>query len=183
MSNDKSGLGKFVEWLVTKKKEHNDLCHLDEAMMLEEIIKEAKSLLAQEQAQKPLADGALVEELRRIIKEICEEIKSVERSQTDYCDGTTNEVVCYIFKMMLDELKAVVSRHMPQESLAVKEPHIICLAMAKHYRLRPAMTAKAWIISLVKIGNRADKFVAHGETYWEAEKLAREFLNGLGEGK
>ena len=59
------------------------------------------------------------------------------------------------------------------------EPHIICLAAAKHYRLRPAMTAKAWIISLVKIGDRKDKFVAKGETYWQAEKIAREYLNGL----
>ncbi len=39
-----------------------------------------------------------------------------------------------------------------------KEPHIICLAASKHYRLRPAMTAKAWILSLVRIGDRADKF-------------------------
>jgi len=54
--------------------------------------------------------------------------------------------------------------------------HIICLAAAKHYRLRPAMTAKAWIISLVKIGCRADKFIAKAETYWEAERLARVFL-------
>lgn len=60
-----------------------------------------------------------------------------------------------------------------------KEPHIICLAASKHYRLRPAMTAKAWIISLVRIGNRADKFVAKGETFWEAERIAREFLNGV----
>lgn len=59
------------------------------------------------------------------------------------------------------------------------EPHIICLAAAKHYRLRPAMTAKAWIISLVRIGNRDDKFVAKGETFWEAEMKAREFLEGV----
>jgi hypothetical protein len=66
-----------------------------------------------------------------------------------------------------------------EEPLAVKEPHIICLAAAKHYRIRPAMTAKAWIISLVKIGDRNDKFVAKGETYWEAERQARAFLMGL----
>lgn len=60
-----------------------------------------------------------------------------------------------------------------------KEPHIICLAASKHYRLRPAMTAKAWIISLVRIGNRADKFVAKGDTFWEAERKAREFLEGV----
>jgi hypothetical protein len=57
-----------------------------------------------------------------------------------------------------------------------KEPHIICLAAAKHYRLRPAMTAKAWILSLVRIGDRADKFVVKGETFWEAERIARAFL-------
>lgn len=60
-----------------------------------------------------------------------------------------------------------------------RTPHIICLAAAKHYRLRPAMAAKAWIISLVRIGNRADKFVAKGDTFWEAERKAREFLNGV----
>lgn len=54
--------------------------------------------------------------------------------------------------------------------------HIICLAASKHYRLRPAMTAKAWILSLVRIGDRTDKFVAKGETFWEAERIAREFL-------
>ena len=59
------------------------------------------------------------------------------------------------------------------------KPHIICLAASKHYRLRPAMTAKAWIISLVEIGNRAGKFVAKGETYWEAEAKARAYLAGL----
>lgn len=57
-----------------------------------------------------------------------------------------------------------------------RTPHIICLAAAKHYRLRPAMTVKAWIISLVKIGDRNTKFVAKGETYWEAEAKARQYL-------
>jgi hypothetical protein len=41
------------------------------------------------------------------------------------------------------------------------------------------MTAKAWIISLVKIGDRKDKFVAKGETFWIAEKQARDFLNSI----
>lgn len=58
-----------------------------------------------------------------------------------------------------------------------REPNIICLSMAKHYRIRPNMTAKRWILSLVKKGNRNDKFVAQGETYWEAERKAIEFLN------
>ena len=61
------------------------------------------------------------------------------------------------------------------------KPNIICLAASKHYRLRPAMTAKAWIISLVEIGNRAGKFVAKGETYWDAEAKARAYLAGLPE--
>ena len=59
------------------------------------------------------------------------------------------------------------------------KPHIICLAEAHHYRLRPAMTAKAWIISLVRRGDRKDKHVFSGETFWEAERKAREYLEKM----
>ena len=59
------------------------------------------------------------------------------------------------------------------------KPHIICLAEAHHYRLRPAMTAKAWIISLVRRGDRKDKHVFSGETFWEAERKTREYLEKL----
>ena len=58
-------------------------------------------------------------------------------------------------------------------------PHIICLAEAHYYRLRPAMTAKAWVISLVRRGDRKDKHVFSGETFWEAERKTREYLEKL----
>lgn len=57
------------------------------------------------------------------------------------------------------------------------EPHIICLAAAKHYRISAVMKATAWVITLTKIGNRSDKFIAEGKTFWQAETMARMFLN------
>lgn len=75
------------------------------------------------------------------------------------------------YNLAIDDAIEAIIFNFPKD-----EPHIICLASAKHYRLRPAMTAKSWVISLVKIGNRSDKFVAKGETFWEAEKIARKWL-------
>jgi len=78
---------------------------------MEKCLLNIDQAIAEEQARNPTAPAGLVEDLKRIITETDEEIKAIERSQTDYCDGTINEVVCYVFKMMTDELKAVVSRH------------------------------------------------------------------------
>ena len=73
-----------------------------------------------------------------------------------------------------DEAASRIAALMPEP-----KPHIICLAEAHHYRLRPAMTAKAWIISLVRRGDRKDKHVFSGETFWEAERKAREYLEKM----
>ena len=81
--------------------------------------------------------------------------------------------VCCEYNIAIDDAIEAIIFHYPKSEI-----NIITLAASKHYRLRPAMTAKAWILSLVKIGNRADKFVAHGETYWVAEAKARAFLEG-----
>lgn len=91
-------------------------------------------------------------------------------------DGVTETTLCIRCIDIFSKYRAFKAKAV--EPLA-KEPHIICLAAAHHYRLRPAMTAKAWIISLVKIGNRADKFVAHGKTFWEAERIVRAYLSSL----
>lgn len=82
-----------------------------------------------------------------------------------------DQKVCCDYNIAIDDAIEAISFHFPKDTA-----HIICLAAAKHYRLRPAMTAKAWVLSLVKIGDRADKFVAEGETFWEAEAIARKFL-------
>ena len=74
----------------------------------------------------------------------------------------------------LDEAASSIAALMPEP-----KPHIICLAEAHHYRLRPAVTAKAWIISLVRRGDRKDKHVFSGETFWEAERKAREYLEKM----
>ena len=78
----------------------------------------------------------------------------------------------------LDEAASSIAALMPEP-----KPHIICLAEAHHYRLRPAMTAKAWVISLVRCGDRKDKHVFSGETFWEAERKTREYLEKLEDGK
>ena len=85
-----------------------------------------------------------------------------------------NQKVSCEYNIAIDDAIETILFHYPNHP---HEAHIICLASAKHYRLRPAMTAKAWIISLVKIGDRKTKFVAKGETYWQAEAIAREHLN------
>ena len=82
-----------------------------------------------------------------------------------------DQKICCEYNIAIDDAIESVLFNFPKD-----EPNIICLAAAKHYRIRPAMTAKAWIISLVRIGDRTDKFVAKGETYWIAEAKAREFL-------
>lgn len=82
-----------------------------------------------------------------------------------------DQKVCCEYNIAIDDAIEAIIFHTPKDAT-----HIICLAASKHYRLRPAMTAKAWILSLVRIGDRADKFVAKGETFWEAERIAREFL-------
>lgn len=73
-----------------------------------------------------------------------------------------------------DEAASRIAALMPEPL-----PNIICLAEAHHYRLRPAMTAKAWVISLVRRGDRKDKHVFSGETFWEAERKTREYLEKM----
>lgn len=85
-----------------------------------------------------------------------------------------NQKVCCEYNIAIDDAIETLIFHFPKD-----EANIICLAAAKHYRLRPAMTAKAWIISLVKIGDRNTKFIAKGETYWQAESMARKYLESL----
>ena len=95
----------------------------------------------------------------------------------EYCAAVHKEILIPNRK----DIAAILTRaeQEAKEEPLEKVPHIICLAAAHHYRLRPAMTAKEWVISLVKIGDRNTKFVAHGETYWEAESKARAYLAGL----
>ena len=74
----------------------------------------------------------------------------------------------------VDEAASRIAALMPEPL-----PHIICLAEAHHYRIRPAMTTKAWVISLVRRGDRKDKHVFSGETFWEAERKTREYLEKM----
>jgi hypothetical protein len=164
---NRTGLSKLIDW-------YDSLDALDQARMdykqtaTDRFMGKALELLAAEKAQKPMAEGGLIEELYKYIDKWRDIFNKVPRT---FIVETREEHINDICEILSKYQPAAKESAEPLEELCKKHKWILEV-WPKGFR---GLTV--WHIYLKNPSRDMQEFV--GDTYQEAEAAARKYLEGL----